>query len=278
MGLGLPRLASAIFRHRSGSRDFNNAERCILANHGSYTNSRRRFNVPALFCSTPIPKVKTTYPRIGDRFGMWEVIGEVRSQARVLCRCDCGVEKYVRVDGLKSGRSATCGTCNRSMDRFKSVLGCRYGHLTVIREHQICRNRRVICRCDCGGEDEYFLMNLKRGQIKSCGCVKNYDHTHGSVYYLVDPTTDAVRYVGQTVQQIDVRLNSHIYKGSTDQQRRTNTAKRKWIESLRPNRPIIVVAEDAIPVAKLDSREQHHIALQAAKGAELLNIHHARNR
>jgi hypothetical protein len=227
-------------------------------------------------CCGCIPKVKATYPRIGDRYGGWEVIGE--AQTRVLCRCDCGVEKHVRVDGLKSGRSATCGTCNRSMDRFKSVLGCRYGHLTVTKEHQIRRNRRVICRCDCGNEHEYFLMNLKRGQIKSCGCVKHYDHTHGRVYYLLDPTTEAVRYVGQTVQQIDVRLNAHIYKGSTDQQRRTNAAKRQWIESLRPSRPIIVVAEDAIPVAKLDSREQHHIALQSAKGADLLNIQHARSR
>jgi hypothetical protein len=225
-----------------------------------------------------IPKVKTEYPKIGDRFGMWEVIGdvEVRGGATVLCRCDCGAEKYVRLDGLKSGRSATCGQCNRSMDRFKSVLGQRYGHLTVVEEHQVCRNRRVRCRCDCGSVDEYLLMNLKRGQIKSCGCIKSYDHAYGRIYYLVDPTTNLVRYVGQTVQQVSVRLNGHIHKGSTKQQRRTSIAKRQWIESLLPLRPIVLVVEDNVPVARLDKREQYHIASQLANGMDLLNIHYGR--
>ena len=164
------------------------------------------------------------------------------------------------------------------MDRFKGVLGERYGHLTVIEEHQVCRNRRVMCRCDCGRVAEIMLTNLKRGQIKSCGCIKYYDHTHGCVYYLVDPLTDIVRYVGQTVQQVSVRLSGHIFNGSTEQQRRTNVAKREWVKSLFPFRPIVVVAEDDIPVAELDSREQQHIVLQLANGADLLNIHHARDK
>lgn len=230
-------------------------------------------------CGKCVPKIEADYPAVGDRFGKWEVIGDVdiRGGATVLCRCDCGTERDVRVDQLKAGATKTCGQCNRSMDRFKSVLGQRYGHLTVIEEHEICRNRRVMARCDCGRVDEFFLMNLKRGQVKSCGCIKNYDHTHGRIYYLIDPTTVRVRYVGQTVQQINVRLNGHIYRGSTDKQQRTNIAKRDWIRSLKPLRPVIFVAEDNIPVAELDTRERRHISLQLKKGADLLNIHHARD-
>lgn len=230
-------------------------------------------------CGKCVPKIKSDYPRIGKRFGKWRVIGRVQvaGGARMPCRCECGTKRLVRLDALKSRRSRTCGKCNRSMDRFKSVLGEPFGCLTVIKEHQICRNRRVVCRCDCGREDEFFLMNLKRGQVKSCGCKKSYNHTYGRIYYLIDPVTDVVRYVGQTVQQVGVRLAGHIYKGFTEQQQRTNLAKRAWINSLKPRRPIVVVAQDNVPVAKLNLAEQRHIARQRANGADLLNIQHARS-
>lgn len=61
-----------------------------------------------------------TSVKCGDRFGKWTVIGTkshrkdgARNRARYwTCRCDCGVEKDVRQDGLLNGRSRRCGKCN----------------------------------------------------------------------------------------------------------------------------------------------------------------------
>ena len=53
---------------------------------------------------------------MSDRFGTWLVLGVpfvVGTHSRVLCRCDCGVEKEVRLDNLHSGRSTGCG-CMRT--------------------------------------------------------------------------------------------------------------------------------------------------------------------
>jgi hypothetical protein len=52
---------------------------------------------------------------MGMRFGHWIVIGKKRETRRGvsrvywLCRCDCGNEKYVLGDTLKTGESKSCG-------------------------------------------------------------------------------------------------------------------------------------------------------------------------
>jgi hypothetical protein len=218
-------------------------------------------------------------PMIGQRFGRLVVVAEPPPQGKhrkVVCWCDCGAEKNVRVDHLRVGRSATCGTCNRSMDRLKSVVGQVFGKLTVIDEPEICRNRRVTCRCECGHVVSRLLSNLKRGQTKSCGCTKWYDHEHGYVYYLFDPIDMRLRYIGQSVQQPGVRVSGHLY-GSKPRGRSVNcTEKKEWIRNLKPYRPAVWIAESDIPVAELDRHEQRHIADALTRGDDLLNIHHAR--
>lgn len=47
----------------------------------------------------------------GDRFGQLVVIAEVDRDngRRFLCRCDCGAEKIVQANNLRSGNSTSCG-------------------------------------------------------------------------------------------------------------------------------------------------------------------------
>jgi hypothetical protein len=162
------------------------------------------------------------------------------------------------------------------MDRLKSVVGQTFGKLTVIDEPEIKRNRRVTCRCECGRVVVRLLSNLKRGQTKSCGCTKWYNHERGYIYYLFDPIDMRLRYIGQSVQHPGVRLSGHIY-GAKQRGRKVDcTDKKAWIKNLKPYRPAVWIAERDIPVADLDAREQYHIAAALAKGESLLNIHHAR--
>lgn len=52
--------------------------------------------------------------RPGDRFGRLTVTGPenrlgARGQRAVLCRCDCGAEKTIALDKLRSGHTQSCG-------------------------------------------------------------------------------------------------------------------------------------------------------------------------
>lgn len=49
------------------------------------------------------------------------------------------------------------------------LAGHKYGKLTVV---QYVGERKWECICDCGGRKTVFTSNLRRGNTKSCGCVK----------------------------------------------------------------------------------------------------------
>lgn len=50
----------------------------------------------------------------------------------------------------------------------------KYGRLTVISTYinsQQRRQRKVICKCECGAVKEFYFSHVKRGKSKSCGCL-----------------------------------------------------------------------------------------------------------
>ncbi|MCQ2589265.1 MAG: hypothetical protein MJ179_02470 [Treponema sp.] len=49
------------------------------------------------------------------------------------------------------------------------ITGNKYGKLTVIKYVD---NKKWLCRCDCGNEKIADSCNLKRGNIRSCGCIR----------------------------------------------------------------------------------------------------------
>ncbi len=60
------------------------------------------------------------------------------------------------------------------------VSGVRFGRLVTIQEAEP-RGiyRRALCQCDCGNKKDILFSHIKRGNIKSCGCLR----------YEVDRTT-----------------------------------------------------------------------------------------
>lgn len=53
------------------------------------------------------------------------------------------------------------------------ITGYKYHRLTVMKEVEARgRNRRHLCRCDCGKEIVAFMSALRSGNTKSCGCKK----------------------------------------------------------------------------------------------------------
>lgn len=69
---------------------------------------------------------------IGDKFGMWTVIGEAErlyNRRAYLCKCDCGTVKPITSNNLKMGRSKSCGCVNGErigqLNRTHGMTGSR---------------------------------------------------------------------------------------------------------------------------------------------------------
>jgi hypothetical protein len=53
------------------------------------------------------------------------------------------------------------------------MIGTRFTRLTVIKElDRLHKQRRYLCRCDCGSEIAAYRPNLLQGRSRSCGCLK----------------------------------------------------------------------------------------------------------
>jgi hypothetical protein len=119
----------------------------------------------------------------GQVFGRLTVLGRhgADHHGRVLwgCMCECGTPAVVAGKNLVSGDTQSCGCLRRDMAPFKHhpnarcVAGARFGMLTLV--EQVGRKWGSTvwrCACDCGGEREAVGSSLRKGDAKSCGCLK----------------------------------------------------------------------------------------------------------
>ncbi|MCD8232524.1 MAG: hypothetical protein LUD14_12105 [Clostridiales bacterium] len=118
--------------------------------------------------------------RAGDRFGHLTVVcdsGKRKNRYIVWkCRCDCGNELEIDMRTLKRGTMQDCGCITKVGPRQKDITGQRFGMLTAVS----CTGRHTgngdyiwHCVCDCGGEIDASLHQLRAGYRKSCGCLSH---------------------------------------------------------------------------------------------------------
>ena len=94
------------------------------------------------------------------------------------CLCSCGNITTVRGYNLKNGNTKSCGCLQKdrtSEATFKSLIGQKFGKLTVLERVENNRFNQVCykCKCECGGETIVSGNNLSQGITSSCGCVKS---------------------------------------------------------------------------------------------------------
>lgn len=111
---------------------------------------------------------------IGKRYGMLVIIdSEFRNnKSYCYCKCDCGNEKWIRKDSIKSGMQKSCG-CLRVAIQIKSkdITGIKYSMLTPIKHLKGSGVNEVwLCRCDCGNEVKVLKKNIYSSSNNSCGC------------------------------------------------------------------------------------------------------------
>ena len=114
---------------------------------------------------------------VGQRFGRLTVLEAMPPESQK-CMCDCGNILNVRTSNLTNGNTKSCGCLQKdrtSETSFISLIGNKYGKLTVIERVENNRFGHVCyrCKCDCGGETIVDAGNLRQGITSSCGCVKS---------------------------------------------------------------------------------------------------------
>jgi len=65
------------------------------------------------------------------------------------------------------------------------LIGKRFGRLVVVSIEGRDKNRHIMlkCKCDCGGEKVVLANNIKRGSVKSCGCLQNEIRKNREIKY-----------------------------------------------------------------------------------------------
>lgn len=112
----------------------------------------------------------------GQRFGSLTVLYPTRVNGRFgwHCQCDCGNEKDIESNNLRTGKVKSCG-CQRNKNIGnsvkKNIIGQKYNHLTVLEatEQRQCGAIVWKCQCDCGNITYVSTGNLKSNHIKTCG-------------------------------------------------------------------------------------------------------------
>ena len=121
----------------------------------------------------------------GQRFGRLTVIERDFSRKGKcvywLCKCDCGNIASIYSSSLRSGRTKSCGCLQAENRKFIDLTGQRFGRLTVIERDfsrkDECTSAYWLCKCDCGNITSVSSSNLRRGNVKSCGCLRVIDLT-----------------------------------------------------------------------------------------------------
>lgn len=109
-------------------------------------------------------KQKYPAPGVGDRFGEYTVTRlETKGERKgAVCRCSCGVEKFVDLANLRLGKATRCGKCGRQRASKTWVkIYSKYAHIMPDQEHRrrlVNRLRAAITRChspNAGGFENY---------------------------------------------------------------------------------------------------------------------------
>lgn len=137
--------------------------------------------------STPRPsRVKDLS---GKRFGFQVVVGFAEQRGRQaywMVRCDCGCERAVAGANLVAGRSTRCRiNCPASTSRIDET-GNVYHRLTVVESAGSTSSGDSLwmCRCECGTMTTVARSDLRKGGIKSCGCLRSIQGGgHGTPEY-----------------------------------------------------------------------------------------------
>jgi len=139
----------------------------------------------------------------GKRFGKLTVVKDSGERCHHggsilwLCHCDCGNDKLIRSNGLRSKKKPvkSCGCLiiesakirmknlcknGKRHDNSIDLTGQRFAKLQVIEKTKTTKTEGHywMCLCDCGNYVEVPCGSLREGHTKACGCGRNRPFGH----------------------------------------------------------------------------------------------------
>ena len=123
-------------------------------------------------CGHDTKKGKNFKDLTNQKFGELTVLEktEKRDQGAIIwkCKCSCGNIVYWPTDRLQQTKTPNCGC-------LKSLIGEKFGKLTVIAECGRSKARDIVweCECECGTHVFNTTHSLRSGKIIGCGCSKS---------------------------------------------------------------------------------------------------------
>ena len=92
-----------------------------------------------------------------------------------ICRCECGNLTTVQTYDLTSGHTKSCGCERNNKDKKIDITNQVFNKLTAIRPTNKRSGHCVVweCQCECGAITYVSVNDLKKGNTKSCGCIKS---------------------------------------------------------------------------------------------------------
>ena len=105
-----------------------------------------------------------------------------RTKVKTICP-RCNKEFWIRAEHIKTQKSCGC-LAKETMFKSKDLSGKKFGKLLVQKDtgKRYKHNGAIIwkCKCDCGNTCEVTSSDLKKGAVRSCGCIrKDWQHKHG---------------------------------------------------------------------------------------------------
>lgn len=119
--------------------------------------------------------------QIGDVVNGFKIFDKRRENKRTYLYIQCPVcsgHKWMRADTVKNQKVCSCGCYNAENNYVKPVdcTGERFGRLVALEatQNRDSYNGSIIwrCQCDCGKEVHVSIRHLKKGEVRSCGCLK----------------------------------------------------------------------------------------------------------
>ena len=128
----------------------------------------------------------------GNSYGHWTAIEksderDVTGAVMWLCKCRCGIERFVSSSSLSAGKSKSCGCIgkvrlisenkNNKHKRLQKLVGTKFNEFIIEDLLEVKEGLESIfsCRCSCGEE-----LILKQSQLKdnreSCGHLLRGEH------------------------------------------------------------------------------------------------------
>lgn len=139
----------------------------------------------------------------GQKFGRLTVVArgedyvspDGKHRPRWICECECGGTVLVQTPALKNGKTTSCGcyqkeraravSSDNHKKRIADITGKRFGRLLVMSALGKGEGEyKWLCKCDCGNEVVHTVRDLRSGNVRSCGCLRNekivnVNKTHG---------------------------------------------------------------------------------------------------